>query len=411
MLRFVSFISKPWIRDLENILNSYFLGALVILFIAIIPGYINILVLMLISLYRYEPVKIKNDELPPITIIIPVYNEENTIKETFRGINQQDYPNKMEVLVVDDGSTDNTIEKLEKLNIENLKIIKIKHKGKSYALNTGLKNASYDIIVTIDADTFLHKNAIKRIVARILQDNQYAAVAGHVLVKNERASRLSRIQAWDYAAGISAIKRKQSMFGGTLVAQGAFSVFRKKPLLEIGGWMPRLGEDIVLTWGLLKKGYKTSYEPSAFAFTSAPVSFNGFFRQRQRWARGMIEGFKDHIDLIWKRKNYSSFFVALDLFFPFIDFFYTFVFLPGLILAFFGHFYIVGPITLFVIPLSILLTVSMLIMQRRFMRHSGLKIRVNTAGMVFYILLYQFFMSPVCVVGYFKEFFTFKKKW
>jgi biofilm PGA synthesis N-glycosyltransferase PgaC len=211
--------------------------------------------------------------------------------------------------------------------------------------------------------------------------------------------------------GISAVKRQQGLFMGTLVAQGAFSVFRKQALFSVNGWQDRLGEDIVLTWALLKKGYKIGYEPTAFIFTNVPVNYSGFFLQRQRWARGMIEGFKAHISLIWKGKSYSSFFVSLNLFFPIIDSFFTFVFLPGLVLVFFGIYHIVGLATLFVLPITAFIIIVMLRMQKSFMDYAGLKMRYNPVGMVFYAMVYQLVMSPICVLGYFKELFNFKRQW
>lgn len=405
------FLAQWWINYLSKSIGNYYLSLVIILFVAIIPGYLNILLLISLFVYRYQPLEIEDKDLPPITLLIPAYNEESVIKETFRGISQQDYPNNIEIIVIDDGSSDNTIKELEKLDISNLKIIKASHGRKANALNIGLTESSNDIIVTIDADTFLHKNAVKIIVARILSNSNYGAVAGHVLVKNERMSKLSRIQAWDYMLGISAVKRQQGLFKGTLVAQGAFSVFRKKALLSVNGWRDRLGEDIVLTWALLKKGYQIDYEPTAFAFTNVPLNYHAYSRQRQRWARGMIEGFKDHIELIWKGKRYSSFFVALNLFFPFIDFFYTFVFIPGIIMVFFGYYYIVGLTTLFVIPITVCIIIEMLDSQRRFMKYAGLKIRHNPVGLIFYVLIYQIIMSPICVIGYLKELFKSKKKW
>ena len=404
-------LAQWWINDLSNVLGSYFLSLVIVLFVAIIPGYMNILLLATLYFYRYEPIKHKNADYPPINILMAAYNEEDVLRETFRGVRQQNYPNTIDIIVVDDGSTDSTIEQLKKLNISNLTVIKADHGGKASALNTGLKSCKHDIIVTMDADTFLHKNAVKRIVARIMSPQNYAAVAGHILVKNERMSRLTRIQSWDYVLGISAVKIQQGLFEGTLVAQGAFSVFRKEPLLKLKGWKDRIGEDIVLTWALLKKGYRVGYEPSAFAFTTAPLNYERFFRQRERWARGMIEGFKDHISLIWKGKRYSSCFVALNLFFPFIDFFYTFAFLPGIVMACFGYYHIVGLITLLVLPINICIIVMILHSQKRFLRYAGLKIRYNPVAMVLYVLIYQIIMSPICVIGYCKEILRFKRRW
>lgn len=405
------FLAQPWVNSLTEVLRNYNLSLMIIMFIAIVPGYLNMLLLSSLLTYRYEEVKIKDEEFPPVTLIVPAYNEAEVIMETFRGIRQQDYPNKIEIILVDDGSTDNTIKEIQKVKLENLRIIKAKHGGKANALNVGMNASSNEIIITIDADTFLYKNAVKRIVARIISNPKYAAVAGHVLTKNERASRLVRIQTWDYMLGISASKRQQSFFGGTLVAQGAFSVFRKEALLDVRGWQDRLGEDIVLTWALLKKGYGVGYEPTAFAFTNAPLDYFHFFKQRQRWARGMIEGVRDHFGLIWKGRAYSSYFVAMNLLLPVIDFFFTLVFIPGLILACFGKFYIAGPMTLLVIPITVGISIVMFNDQKRFMDYAGLKIRFNPLAVVFYIIVYQFIMSPICVIGYLKEFFSFKKKW
>ena len=405
------FIAQSWIYDLSVTLNSYFLALLIVMFIAIIPGYLNIMLLASIYFYHYEAVRMKLSDYPPISLMIAVYNEEDAIRETFRGIRIQEYPNTVEVIVIDDGSTDSTIEQLNKLNFPNLKIVKANHGGKANALNEGIKHCSHEIIVTIDADTFLYNHALKRIVARIMSNDRFAAVAGHVLVKNERMSRLARLQSWDYMLGISAVKRQQGLFEGTLVAQGAFSAFRKKVLLEQNGWRDRIGEDIVLTWALIKEGHLIGYEPAAIAFTSVPLDYDRFSRQRQRWARGMIEGFRDHINLIWKRRNYSSFFIALNLFFPTIDFFYTFVFIPGIILAIFGYYYIVGLTTLLVIPINICIILAMINSQKRFLRYAGVRMRDNPVGMVLYIILYQFITSPICALGYFKEIFRLKRKW
>src|SRR5207244_13059029 len=104
-------------------------------------------------------------EYPPVTVLIAAFNEEDCIRETLRGIRQQEYPNELEVLLVDDGSTDATIEVAENNAVPGLKVLRAPHGGKANALNFGLERASHDLIVTIDADTFLYKNAVKRIVA------------------------------------------------------------------------------------------------------------------------------------------------------------------------------------------------------------------------------------------------------
>ena len=143
----------------------------------------------------------------------------------------------------------------------------------------------------------------------------------------------------------------------------------------------------------------------------APTTLDGFNRQRQRWSRGMIEGLKEHLDIIWSHKGFSSFFIGVDLLFPIIDAFYTFVFLPGVILAFFGIWYIAGPMTLLVFPIQIIIILKMILSQKKFMESAGLRIRRNRIGLFFYGMIYQIIHSPICLLGYFKEIARFKRKW
>lgn len=402
-------VARPWMADLKDVFGA-FPAIMIILFIAIIPGYLNILLMMSILAFRQRPLDPRMD-YPPITVLIAAFNEEDALPETFRGLRLQEYPNEIEIILIDDGSRDQTVQVARRLSPPNLQIIEAKHGGKANALNLGLEQAKNETIVTIDADTFLYKNALQRIVARLHADPRNAAVAGHVLAKNDRNSRLARMQSWDYMLAISAVKLEQGLFRGTLVAQGAFSAFRKTCLKDVGRWQDRIGEDIVLTWALLKKGYHVGYEPTAFAFTNVPLHLKGFSRQRQRWARGMIEGFKSHLSIIWKFRGYSSFFVALDLLFPLIDFFYTFVFIPGVVLACFGKTYIAGLYTLLVLPLTLILIFIMYLSQKRLLDEAGLKIRRNPWGLIGYILIYQLIMSPVCVVGYTKEALGWRRRW
>ena len=403
-------ISQWWVRSLA-LKTGYPSAWMIVLFIAIIPGYLNALLVAHLLVYRYQSVRMNRLNFPPITILSAAFNEEDVIQETCRGIGQQNYPGHQEVIFVDDGSSDRTVEELQASGLPNLKVIRSKHGGKAAALNLGLRHCKTEILVMIDADTFLYRNAVKRIVARLMSNPNYAAVAGQVLAKNERWNRLTRTQSWDYLLAISAVKRQQGFFGGTLVAQGAFSVFRRSAILSVGGWENRIGEDIVLSWALLEKGYDIGYEPAAFAFTHVPTGFGGFARQRQRWARGMIEGFKSHGRLLWKRRRYPAFFVFLNLFFPVVDFFYTFVFIPGVVLAFFGYYYIAGLMTLLVIPLNALIMFIMAQSQKKFMDFAGLRIRRNPIGLACYMLFYQILLSPICTVGYFKELIRWRRRW
>jgi len=117
----------------------------------------------------------------------------------------------------------------------------------------------------------------------------------------------------------------------------------------------------------------------------------------------MIEGLKRHGNMIWKRPHLPAFFVGIDFIFPLLDSFYTFAFLPGVALACTGRFYIVGPLTLLVFPLTFLIVLIMFNKQKRIFNAVGLKVRSNRLGVLMYMLIYQVIMSPICVIGYFQE--------
>ena len=172
-----------------------------------------------------------------------------------------------------------------------------------------------------------------------------------------------------------------------------------------------IGEDIVMTWSLIKSGWRIGFEPTAIGFTSAPTTFKGFYRQRKRWARGMIEGLKQHGELVWKSSRLSAFFVGVDFIIPVIDLFYAFVFLPGVVLALFGYYYVVGLLTLLVLPLAFLIVVAMYKKQKAVFNLLNLKVRQNFAGFLVDMLAYQVIMSPICVIGYVQELLGTTKRW
>lgn len=348
---------------------------------------------------------------PKISILVAAYNEEDNIVETIESISNQDYPNDIEIIVIDDGSSDQTVPLLRNLPLKNLLVLTPEHQGKAGALNFGLQHASHDIILTVDADTYLKRNAFRELVGRLLSDPpNTAAVAGSVYVRNTRDNLLTHIQTWDYFQAIATIKRMQSLFQGTLVAQGAFSIYWKKYVLEVGGWRHCVGEDIVLTWGLLQKGYRVGFAENAISFTRVPIRYKNFFYQRSRWARGMIEAFRQHPYVLWQKKLITMLFFW-NLLFPLIDMTYLLVFIPGVIAAFFGCFLIAGPITLAVLPLTLTQNLIFFFGQKKMFKEHGLQVRRDWLGFFLYILFYQFMSLPSSVHGYFMEFFNLKKHW
>ena len=404
-----SVLASRWIGDIDELFTLPGAIALVAC-IAIIPGYLN--VFLLISLLGYRQPKLRLDgSFPAVSVLIAAYNEEENLPETFRGLAGQDYPAEMEIIVVDDGSTDGTLNYLRSVRQPGLEVIAAPHQGKAAALNAGLEAVSHRVLVTIDADTFLHPQALRRIVARLQQNPDSAAVAGTVLAKNSRASTFTRMQEWDYFLGIGAVKRQQSMYRGTLVAQGAFSAFRTGVVRAARGWPDRIGEDIVLTWALLGEGHEVVHEPTAIGFTRVPETFRGFYRQRQRWARGMIEALKSHLGGVWRQRRFASFFAALDLLFPPLDLAFTLAFVPGVLLACLGYFYLAGAMTLLVLPLTAFIVLIMLRFQKGVFDLTGLRIRRNLIGFLVYFLFYQFIISPICVVGYTRGLLNLERRW
>lgn len=402
-------LAAGWIGNLAGIVSLP--GALILVgFVAIIPGYLNMF--LLLNLLGYRQARLDpHIPLPPVSILIAARNEAENLPETLRGIYEQDYPGEVELIVVDDGSTDDTLNYLRSVQKPGLNVISIPHGGKAAALNSGLEAVSHRVLVTIDADTFIYKQGLRRIVARLISNPKCAAVAGSVLAKNSRASHFTRLQEWDYFLAIGAVKRQQGMYRGTLVAQGAFSAYRTGVVRAARGWPNRIGEDIMLTWALLREGHQIDHEPTAVAFTRVPETYRHFFRQRQRWARGMIEALKNHLAIVWKRRGFAGFFVALDLLFPPLDFFFTTAFLPGVILALLGYYYLAGLMTLLVLPITALIVMVMLRFQKSVFNFLGLKIRRNIAGFFAYFLIYQFIVSPICVIGYAQELLNLKRKW
>jgi len=405
-------LAQPWVAQLASAIGAP-AAWLVVTFVALVPGFLNAHLTISILLDQPPPLRL-DVPYPPVTVLIAAFNEEHTLEETFRGLASQDYPAPVHIIVVDDGSHDGTLATLARLvgRFPNLRVVPAPRGGKAMALNYGLAAVQTDLVATIDADTFLHPQALRRIVARMLTDPPHtAAVAGAVLVKNSRDNLLTRLQEWDYFLAIASVKRQQSLYQGTLVAQGAFSLFRRAALFEIMGWSPVVGEDIFATWALQKRGYRIGFEATACAFTRVPTTWRGLNRQRQRWARGMIESLRAHLDLLWRRPRLSGFFVFIDLLFPLLDGTYTLVFIPGVVLAAFGHYWIAGPMTLFVLPFVVLMALAMYGKQVHVFRALGLRIRRNRVGFVLWLLIYQFLMSPVATLGYARELAGTQKRW
>lgn len=407
-----AYFDRPWLEQLAAHI-SVPLALVVILGLAIIPGFFNSFLFAGLLLDKRKK-RVPLQQYPPLSILVAAYNEEKSIVATIESIEKQHYSGGLEAIIINDGSTDATAELVaaECQKYPWLRLIKLgQNRGKSKALNEGLAQAKHKLVVTVDADSYLHRNALQSIVERYLQDPANTrAVAGSVLVRNSRASWVTRAQEWDYFHGIAAIKRVQSLFQGTLVAQGAFSIYDRDTLVELGGWPDCVGEDIVLTWGFLKAGYRVGHSEDACLFTDAPATLKQFSRQRQRWSRGMIEAFKHHPGILLK-PTLPTFFVYWNLFFPLLDTVFTLAFLPGLLLALFGYFWIVGPMTLALLPIALAMNYLMFAIGSRMFQQNSLLIRNNPFGFLVYAFGYSLILQPICCAGYLSELVRQKKTW
>ena len=412
---FSYYVSKQWISDLSEVTSSIFLAIFIIAGIAYVPGFMNAFLVSSLLLDKQPKFKVTYPT-DDVTILVAAYNEEVGIFNTLSYIKNQSYNGKINTIVINNNSNDNTCLEVERAKKElNMDILLLHENtpGKFNALNHGLKFVKTKYVITLDADTLIHKEAVNYLISRIKSSpNDVCAVAGSMLVRNSRDNLLAKIQEWDYFLSIASIKRMQGLYQGTLVAQGAFSLYETSVVKSVGGWSDAIGEDIVLTWKMLKEGYRVYFEPHAVAFTDVPIKLSHFVKQRSRWARGMIEGLREVKP--WQQSSiYYKFLTGIDLLIPYMEFSYTFFWIPGVILAvFFQKYYIVGPMMLLVFPLTLISFYILYYYQANVVfKNLNLKVRKNILGFFIFILCYQIVMSPVSLYGYVQELIGAKRVW
>jgi poly-beta-1,6-N-acetyl-D-glucosamine synthase len=414
---FSVYLAGAWMHDL-GMLTSPVFALWALTFIAFVPGFMNAF-LATSLLLDSRPARRTYAIYPGVTLLIAAYNEEAGIKATLESIAGLRYSGPVEALVLNDGSTDETAAAIRQAQAQlsfppnvSVRLLDFKeNRGKAAVLNSGLEASTHELICTIDGDSRLRADSLAEIVERYLSDPPGTmAVAGAVLVRNSRSSLITAAQEWDYFHGIAAVKRMQSMYHGTLVAQGAFSLYRKDALEAVGGWPDSVGEDIVMTWAMLGRGYRVGYAEDAIVFTDAPATLRQFYHQRKRWSRGLIEAMQRHKGLLFKRRL-STLFVWWNCLFLPLDLTFTFVFIPGLIAAILGYYWIAGPLTLLLLPLALVWNIIIFRIQRNMFSAKGLRVRRNIGGFLCYMLVYAIVMQPICLLGYISELTGQRKKW
>jgi biofilm PGA synthesis N-glycosyltransferase PgaC len=407
---FSTLLSLPWLHDLAG-LAGWPLAIFIVGGIALAPGMMNAFLATGLLLDRRPPRRELLD-YPGLSILVAAYNEESSIADTIRSLAEQRYPGEFEVMVIDDGSQDATAAIVEANPQPWLRLLRQpRNMGKSAALNRGLAEAKYELVVTLDADSYLYGDALRRLVERYFSDPaDTRAVAGTMLVRNSRRNWITRAQEWDYFHGIAAIKRVQSLFHGTMVAQGAFSIYDRQTLREVGGWADCVGEDIVLTWAILVRGWRVGHAEDACCFTNVPDNLRQFVRQRQRWSRGMMEAFRQHPRILVAPRM-STLFVWWNVLFPWLDLAYTLFFIPGVVLALFGIFWVAGPLTLILLAVALVLNYVMYRVGLGMFASQGLSVRRNVPGFLLYAFVYSLILQPASVAGHFSELLGLRKTW
>lgn len=406
-------ISINWINDIACYFG-YFLEIYIVLFIALIPGFTFVFMLISLLWNKKERKKCMTKE-DDVTILIPVYNAKQTIKETIESIKMQKYCGDIYINIIDDGSTDGSLELIKSMELDSkTTLLELEHKGKVFTLNKGLQYVKTDYTITVDSDTVLHPLAVRNIMQKLVNsDKKVAATAGCLFVKNDKKNFITKLQQWDYTLGIFGVKLYQGNYNSTLVVQAAFSAYKTSILKQIGGWQNCVGEDIVLTWELLSIGYETNFAKNAIGFTEVPETLVSLGRQRKRWARGMIESFKRVKIITSKKLNFrSKFLMCLNVFFPFIDL-ALLIFIPlGLILLAFGNQLLIGWLSLLVIPLGMILCLVIEIRRKNMLREIECKLeRRSILAFIVYVLMYSFILAPFCLIGYISELINSKREW
>nr|CEL16317.1 bi-functional transferase/deacetylase [Kibdelosporangium sp. MJ126-NF4]CTQ94241.1 bi-functional transferase/deacetylase [Kibdelosporangium sp. MJ126-NF4] len=230
---------------------------------------------------------------PPVTVIVPAYNESANIEATVQSLLANTHMADVEVIVVDDGSTDGTAELVLALGLPGVQVIRQRNAGKSAALNTGVAHATHDILILVDGDTVFEPETIGHLVQPMVDEN-VGAVAGNTKVANRR-SLLGRWQHLEYCAGSNLDRQILNALQCIPTVPGAIGAFRRAALRQVGGISSQtLAEDTDLTIAITRAGWRVTYTPDARAWTEVPATLGALYRQRYRWSFGTFQSMWKH---------------------------------------------------------------------------------------------------------------------
>ncbi|WP_405962552.1 glycosyltransferase [Streptomyces sp. NBC_00723] len=234
----------------------------------------------------------------PVSVLVPAYNEAKCIENTVRSLMASEHP--IEVLVIDDGSSDGTALIVEEMALPNVRVVRQHNAGKPAALNRGIANARYDLIVMMDGDTVFEPSTVRELV-QPFGDPKVGAVAGNAKVGN----RDSLIGAWqhiEYVMGFNLDRRMYDVLGCMPTIPGAVGAFRRSALERVGGMSDdTLAEDTDITMAMHRDNWKVVYAEKARAWTEAPESVQQLWSQRYRWSYGTMQAIWKHRRAVFER--------------------------------------------------------------------------------------------------------------
>lgn len=401
----ISFIAVMYMRQ-ESVF--YFMFDAPVFLYGIIASIF--LISRFIFAFFYRNVPVLEDYTPGVTIVIPCFNEERWITKTIQCAIDQDYPQeKLEVILVDDGSTDNSMaavldfeQKIQKeIAGDRFIVIEQPHNmGKRHALAAGALRAKFDLLVFVDSDSFLEPNAVREIV-QPFRDPKIGAVSGRTEVQNKWTNILTKMQAVRYYVAFRFMKAAESVFDAVTCLSGPLACYRKSLVMRyLDAWLNQkffgypatFGDDRSLTNFILAE-HRTGYQDSAVCSTIVPSSMHVFIRQQMRWKRSWLRETLRASAFMWKKEPFMalSFYAGfiLPILAPLIVV-RTLVIVP-LELGLFPYKYLLGILTM-----SMLMSASYLLFKRSNLWLYGIIFCVFYLG----VLLWQL---PVAVVTFWKS--------
>ena len=450
----------PYISSSNYFITGYFV------FINIV--YILMLLIAFNAIKKYsqhvQSMEMKNLFLSPfakpISLLVPAYNEQATIVGSLKSILQLQYP-AYEIILINDGSSDNTLEQLlnsfdlvktknvfrpqlpcqdikgiyESTTFPNLTVVDKVNGGKADALNTGINISKYPLICSLDADSVLEPDVLVKIVRPFVEDHTTVAAGGSIRIANGceifsgrvnkiglPKSLLGKFQIMEYLRAFLAGRMAFSLINGLIIISGAFGIFKKSTVVEIGGYRAgSVGEDMELVMRLharlreKKEPYNITFIPDPVCWTEAPEDVKVLGLQRTRWQRGLLESLLGHKEMLFNPK-YGIIGLVVYPFFLFAEGFGPILELLGFLVFFVSWYFdmvaypLVYLFILATIVLNILLSIGSVIFEEMtYQRYPKTSMIITLIGLSFVeILLYRPVTSWYRIVGIF-QYFTGKK--